>query len=438
MKTKLPEGLYRPRYRDLKTGVMKESAVLWIRHYHAGKKIRLSTGTSNVRRAVEFRNKALGRASQGKPITAALHRTSFEGVASFVISNYTVNEFRSLKRIKEALAHAREFLGSDLARDITTDRINSYILGRREQKAANATINRELSALRRGFKLAAQTSPPRVDNIPFFPHLHEASARQGFFEREQFEAVLAHLPNYLRAPVTVSFITGWRCASEVLTRKRNHLNLTAGTLRLEPNESKNGDAREFPIDEIPELRAVLERQLEDTRQFEIKTGQVVHWLFHNQGNPIRKYDSAWHRACAAAGLSGKIVHDFRRTAARNLIRGGAATIVAKRLTGHQTDAIFERYGIVDKSLLRDAAKKLSSVLQADREQPAKVIPLVNATERAKYGQSGAPHDTGRNKMSAACLENLEAAVGFEPTHRGFADLSLNHLGTPPTRTGAGP
>ena len=26
---------------------------------------------------------------------------------------------------------------------------------------------------------------------------------------------------------------------------------------------------------------------------------------------------------------------------------------------------------------------------------------------------------------------LEAASGFEPLHRGFADLSLNHLGAPP-------
>ena len=28
-------------------------------------------------------------------------------------------------------------------------------------------------------------------------------------------------------------------------------------------------------------------------------------------------------------------------------------------------------------------------------------------------------------------QDLEAASGFEPLHRGFADLSLNHLGTPP-------
>jgi hypothetical protein len=28
---------------------------------------------------------------------------------------------------------------------------------------------------------------------------------------------------------------------------------------------------------------------------------------------------------------------------------------------------------------------------------------------------------------------MEAAIGFEPMHGGFADLSLNHLGTPPRR-----
>ena len=31
------------------------------------------------------------------------------------------------------------------------------------------------------------------------------------------------------------------------------------------------------------------------------------------------------------------------------------------------------------------------------------------------------------------MEKLEAASGFEPLHRGFADLSLNHLGTPPSK-----
>jgi hypothetical protein len=162
-----------------------------------------------------------------------------------------------------------------------------------------------LSALRRSFKLGAQTNPPRIENVPFFPHLKEASARRGFFEREEFEAVLAKLPHYLKAPVTVAFITGWRTPSEVLTRQKHHLNLGAGILRLEPNESKTGEPREFPIDAVPELREIIADQVEKTRQLEVKEGRMIPWLFHHNGKPIRDYYRAWHAACTAAKLAGE-------------------------------------------------------------------------------------------------------------------------------------
>ena len=37
------------------------------------------------------------------------------------------------------------------------------------------------------------------------------------------------------------------------------------------------------------------------------------------------------------------------------------------------------------------------------------------------------------EQGAISLKNLEARGGFEPPHKGFADLSLNHLGTAPFR-----
>ena len=40
--------------------------------------------------------------------------------------------------------------------------------------------------------------------------LAEHNARTGFFEPEQFEAVCAHLPAYLRPLVTFMYLTGWR------------------------------------------------------------------------------------------------------------------------------------------------------------------------------------------------------------------------------------
>jgi integrase len=50
----------------------------------------------------------------------------------------------------------------------------------------------------------------------------------------------------------------------------------------------------------PTLRAVLERQRAHTRAIERATGQVIPWVFHHDGRPIRNYRRAWLTACTAA------------------------------------------------------------------------------------------------------------------------------------------
>lgn len=72
------------------------------------------------------------------------------------------------------------------------------------------------------------------------------------------------------------------------------------------------------------------------------------------------YIHQWWRARIAAGCPGRIPHDFRRTAVRNLVRAGAPEGVAMQLTGHKTRAVFERYKIVSPSDLRDAAQRLDT------------------------------------------------------------------------------
>jgi len=88
--------------------------------------------------------------------------------------------------------------------------------------------------------------------------LKEAAPRKGFFEREQLDALLPHLPESVRPVIEVAYITGWRVRSEILTRKWEHVDFKGGWLRLEPGETKNAEARSFAF--TPELRSVLERQ----------------------------------------------------------------------------------------------------------------------------------------------------------------------------------
>ena len=64
-------------------------------------------------------------------------------------------------------------------------------------------------------------------------------------------------------------------------------------------------------------------------------------------------------ACESAGVEA-LLHDFRRTAVRNLIRAGVSRDVARKISGHETESIFSRYNITEVEDLTDAARKLDS------------------------------------------------------------------------------
>ena len=89
-------------------------------------------------------------------------------------------------------------------------------------------------------------------------------------------------------------------------------------------------------------------------------------MFHHNGEPIRDFRTAWKTACPNAGLPGRIPHDFRRTAVRNLERAGVSRSVAMKMTGHKTEAVYRRYAIVSEQDLREAAVKLATSEQGSR------------------------------------------------------------------------
>lgn len=198
--------------------------------------------------------------------------------------------------------------------------------------------------------------------------LTEDNVRTGFFEADQFRSVQVKLPEDLKPMAAVAYVTGWRIYSEILTRRWSHVDFNAGWLRLEPGETKNGEGRMFPL--TPGLRAVLERQRERTEALQKATGQIIPWIFHRGGKPIKSFRRSWLTACKQAGLPGRIPHDFRRTAVRNLERAGVPRSAAMKMVGHRTESIYRRYAIADEAMLREAAVKIAALHDADQMKAA--------------------------------------------------------------------
>ena len=211
-------------------------------------------------------------------------------------------------------------------------------------------------------------------NVPDFPTVRIADPRSGFFEREAFAAVLAQLPEPLRAPIEFAYLTGWRTPSEVLPLTWSQVDFDAGVVRLEVGTTKNRAGRTFPFAVLPALLELLERQRAIVTALERERGQVIPYVFvRDSGERIRDFYTAWHSACKRAAvrrrgelevvvrpeLVGRVPHDFRRTAVRNLVRAGVPERVAMQLTGHKTRAIFDRYNIVSEADLSEGVEKLA-------------------------------------------------------------------------------
>jgi hypothetical protein len=60
---------------------------------------------------------------------------------------------------------------------------------------------------KQAFRLAQRKN--LLERIPHIPRFKVNNARQGFFEREEYERVVSFLPDYLQDFTRFGYLTGW-------------------------------------------------------------------------------------------------------------------------------------------------------------------------------------------------------------------------------------
>ena len=370
--------------------VYLRGALWWIRYSVGGKRYRESTGSTSRREAEKILARRQAELGIGALVAPDAKRLTFADLAQMIRDDYRVQGRRTLTvdvvdgrehfggALADSLTRLERFFGTSRALAITTDRVTAYERDLLGQGYARATVNKDLAALRRAFNLAVKARRLPLSAKPSISTPDPRNARQGFFEPEDFRAVLAALPEPLRPVMQFCYLTGWRPRDEVLPLTWAQVDFGAGTVRLEPNTTKNFEGRSFPFDVLPALRDLLEQQRAHTKATERRLGVVIPWVFHRDGKPIKSYDGAWRSACQRAAvqrvdgievvvrpaLLGRIVYDFRRSAVRNLERAGVSRSVAMSLTGHKTEAVYRRYAIVDSAAQREGVEKLARLHDA--------------------------------------------------------------------------
>jgi integrase len=268
---------------------------------------------------------------------------------------------KSLPQVRSHLKPVQAFFGEIRALAVTPDRLRDYVRVQQQAGAAPATINPQLELIRRAFTLASEAGT--LTHVPRVPRLPERNARQGFLERPDLEAVLACLGDGdVRDFVEWFSWTGMR-PGEILAL--TWPDWETWVVRLHAKDAKSGYGRILAL-EGP-LRAIIERRLA-ARRLDCPL------IFHRRGRPIGDIRKRWRSACAAGGVTGKLLCDLRRTAIRNMVRAGVDPAVNMKISGHRTRAVFDRYNIIAQADLRDAVLKTQAyVLSLPAERT--VLPL---------------------------------------------------------------
>lgn len=286
---------------------------------------------------------------------------------------------RGLATAKGQIKVLREYFGQKRIRRITYADLRAFRSARlatkserTERNLSIATVNRELSTLRRMFNVAVTEGwiirNPFNSGAPLISTADERRRERILTADEEKALLLACSERqraHLRPLVIAALDTGMR-KGELLKLRWNQVDLDARVIHIQAFHTKTMTARDVPVSQ--RLHGELQRLWDISPK---DTGGLV---FGIRDNVRMAFDSAR----TDAGLSDVRFHDLRHTAATRLVQKGLSLAEVGRILGHSQPQTTYRYVNPDATTLQKAAEAIDSFhAEAAEEKPDEAGGMVN-------------------------------------------------------------
>jgi hypothetical protein len=163
--------------------IFRRGRIWWVAYYCRDREYRESTRSierADARKLLHRRQQELYR---GTFVGPEQDQVMLDDLLNAVRLDYLNNGRSSLSTLDGRLKTLRRYFGRDRALAVSETRLEQYKAARLREDAAAATINRELSTLRRAFHLGIRQR--QLSTRPVITLLREDNVRQGFFERTE-------------------------------------------------------------------------------------------------------------------------------------------------------------------------------------------------------------------------------------------------------------
>ena len=218
--------------------VYKRGDIYWIKFSYRGKAYYTSAKTSKKGEAQKLLGRYLGEVAAGTFKGFHNDAVSMRELFDDFVENCRQRKLRSLDTVIHHLKPIRKWFEKRDADQIIERDIDLYIKSRLALGRSTTTVNRELQYLGQSMRLAKRKK--LIKDIPLIEKFPEDNARQGFFEREEFERVVSFLPEDLQDFARFAYHAGWR-RNEIASLTWH--DVREGTIRLRPEFSKTKDGR---------------------------------------------------------------------------------------------------------------------------------------------------------------------------------------------------